>query len=282
MKGSPVSMLIMVPGSMSVVDLYGGVAHIGGAVNASSVTLDRTNGLDMYDFHARHYDPIVPHFITMDELCEKYPSISPYAYCMGNPINAIDPDGRRTWRIRKDGSIYDYSDKNKSFDAFVIVDSKGNTKTDSDGNEICIKFDYGTVTMVENVPVSFGDATYNLTMFHIKGDDNAQQLFEFMANPQETTNVEWSHTKIGTEDSQKNVVGTSGERQHTHQKGYLYEKGYTIRYDAHNHPLGNKASKNDVRSRDTIKRKFPSSEILLYTLKNGIGNYDTIPPIYTK
>ena len=48
MKGSPVSMLIMVPGSMSVVDLYGGVAHIGGAVNASSVTLDRTNGLDMY------------------------------------------------------------------------------------------------------------------------------------------------------------------------------------------------------------------------------------------
>ena len=49
MKGSPVSMLIMVPGSMSVVDLYGGVAHIGGAVNASSVTLDRTNGLDMYE-----------------------------------------------------------------------------------------------------------------------------------------------------------------------------------------------------------------------------------------
>ena len=56
--------------------------------------LDRTNGLDMYDFHARHYDPIVPHFITMDELCEKYPSISPYAYCAGNPIRYVDPDGR--------------------------------------------------------------------------------------------------------------------------------------------------------------------------------------------
>ena len=57
--------------------------------------LDRTNGLDMYDFHARHYDPIVPHFITMDELCEKYPSISPYAYCAGNPIRYVDPDGRK-------------------------------------------------------------------------------------------------------------------------------------------------------------------------------------------
>ena len=56
--------------------------------------LDRTNGLDMYDFHARHYDPVVPHFITMDELCEKYPSISPYAYCAGNPILYKDPDGK--------------------------------------------------------------------------------------------------------------------------------------------------------------------------------------------
>ena len=56
--------------------------------------LDRTNGLDMYDYEARHYDPIFPHFITMDELCEKYPSISPYAYCAGNPIRYVDPDGR--------------------------------------------------------------------------------------------------------------------------------------------------------------------------------------------
>lgn len=95
MKGLPVSMLIIVPDSMSVFDLYGGVAHIGGAVNASSVTLDRTNGLDMYDFHARQYDPIVPHFIMMDELCEKYPSISPYAYCAGNPIRYVDPTGRK-------------------------------------------------------------------------------------------------------------------------------------------------------------------------------------------
>ena len=57
--------------------------------------LDRTNGLDMYDFGARWYDMIVPHFITMDELCEKYPSISPYAYCAGNPIRYVDPDGRK-------------------------------------------------------------------------------------------------------------------------------------------------------------------------------------------
>ena len=105
MKGSPVSMLIMVPGSMSVVDLYGGVAHIGGAVNASSVTLDRANGLDMYDFHARQYDMSVPRFTTIDPMAEKYPSISPYAYCAGNPIRYIDPDGKEV-RIYLDDTNY--------------------------------------------------------------------------------------------------------------------------------------------------------------------------------
>lgn len=30
----------------------------------------------------------------MDPLCEKYYSISPYAYCAGNPIKYVDPDGR--------------------------------------------------------------------------------------------------------------------------------------------------------------------------------------------
>ena len=31
----------------------------------------------------------------MDPLAEKYPNISPYAYVLNNPVNAIDPDGRK-------------------------------------------------------------------------------------------------------------------------------------------------------------------------------------------
>ncbi len=33
-------------------------------------------------------------FTSVDPLAEKYYSISPYAYCGGNPVNRIDPDGR--------------------------------------------------------------------------------------------------------------------------------------------------------------------------------------------
>ncbi|MCK9312185.1 MAG: hypothetical protein M0P26_07905, partial [Bacteroidales bacterium] len=39
---------------------------------------------------------------TMDLLCEKYYSISPYAYCANNPVRLIDPDGR-AWKATSSG-----------------------------------------------------------------------------------------------------------------------------------------------------------------------------------
>ncbi len=56
--------------------------------------LDRMHGLDTYDYGARQYDPILGRWDRMDPLCEKYYSISPYAYCANNPVRYIDPDGK--------------------------------------------------------------------------------------------------------------------------------------------------------------------------------------------
>ena len=51
---------------------------------------DHQHGLDLYDFGARLYDPAVDRWTTMDPLCEKYYSVSPYAYCHNNPVNRIN------------------------------------------------------------------------------------------------------------------------------------------------------------------------------------------------
>ena len=56
--------------------------------------LDRMHGLDWYDFGARQYDPVYGRFAGTDPLCEKYPHLSPYAYCGNDPVNFVDPDGR--------------------------------------------------------------------------------------------------------------------------------------------------------------------------------------------
>jgi len=50
-------------------------------------------GLDLYDFGARMFSPFNMRWMTMDPLAEKYYHISPYAYCAGDPINLVDPDG---------------------------------------------------------------------------------------------------------------------------------------------------------------------------------------------
>ena len=55
--------------------------------------LDRMHGLNTYDYGARQYDPILARWDRIDPLCEKYYSVSPYAYCANNPIMRIDIDG---------------------------------------------------------------------------------------------------------------------------------------------------------------------------------------------
>ena len=55
---------------------------------------DHMHGLNTYDYGARQYNPVTARWDRMDPLSEKYYSTSPYAYCLNNPINAIDPDGR--------------------------------------------------------------------------------------------------------------------------------------------------------------------------------------------
>ena len=56
---------------------------------------DRMHGLDWYDYVARQYDPVYGRFTSIDPLCEKYPYLSPYAYCENNPILFVDPTGEK-------------------------------------------------------------------------------------------------------------------------------------------------------------------------------------------
>jgi RHS repeat-associated protein len=54
--------------------------------------LDEETGL--YYFSARYYQPREQVWASVDEMAEKYPNYSPYAYCANNPIRLVDPDGK--------------------------------------------------------------------------------------------------------------------------------------------------------------------------------------------
>ena len=50
--------------------------------------------IPLLDFGARMYDPLTARWTAQDPLAEKYYAVSPYAYCLGNPIVYLDPNGK--------------------------------------------------------------------------------------------------------------------------------------------------------------------------------------------
>jgi len=51
-------------------------------------------GLNMLDYSKRFYDGARMQWPTLDPLAEIHPEISPYAYCLNNPVKYVDRDGR--------------------------------------------------------------------------------------------------------------------------------------------------------------------------------------------
>ena len=50
-------------------------------------------------FGARYYDSdLMTGWLSVDPMADKYPGLSPYAYCAWNPVKLVDPDGEATYR----------------------------------------------------------------------------------------------------------------------------------------------------------------------------------------
>ncbi|MCQ2219708.1 MAG: RHS repeat-associated core domain-containing protein [Paludibacteraceae bacterium] len=58
----------------------------------NSKELDEETGL--YYYGARYLNPTEARWLSVDPMWEKYAGMSPYNYCMGNPVKLVDLDGR--------------------------------------------------------------------------------------------------------------------------------------------------------------------------------------------
>ena len=78
-----------------------GCAHVEGTSTHTAMQpfkyvakeLDMTHAWHTYDFGARIYDPTLARWLAPDPMMEKYYDMSPYGYCMGNPIKYVDEKG---------------------------------------------------------------------------------------------------------------------------------------------------------------------------------------------
>ena len=97
-------------------------------------------------FGARYMDhELTAMWISVDPMADKYPSISPYAYCAWNPIRLVDPDGRQidewqfnvsTGEIIKTGSA-----GGNSHQTITFINPDGTTSvSEYDGNTIQLDY----------------------------------------------------------------------------------------------------------------------------------------------
>ena len=61
--------------------------------------------IPLLDFGARMYNPAIARWTASDPMSEKYYGISPYVYCLGNPISIIDPNGMDIWTMDEKGNV---------------------------------------------------------------------------------------------------------------------------------------------------------------------------------
>jgi RHS repeat-associated protein len=157
--------------------------------------LDRMHGLNMYDYGARMYSPVIGRFTTMDPLAEKYYNISPYAYCANNPVNAIDPTGMDHYRLNENGTLELIRTTDDSYDQLYSHDFE------MTNNFIKIDDKKLLPQLIKN-PATKYNGHYGTT----NDSEDALNLFKFAAD---NTTVEWAVSGFETKDGNSYLVRTS-------------------------------------------------------------------------
>ncbi|MDO4197230.1 MAG: RHS repeat-associated core domain-containing protein, partial [Prevotellaceae bacterium] len=135
------------------------------------------------DFGARQYDSFLGRWTTVDPLAEKYPGISPYLYCAGNPVNYVDPDGNSlsthtdkygvVQRVIDDGDLGVYRHDGDAEQTISELDSSYSSDYTSGGGELMGKSlhalsfvdmnKYHSTGVVESLPIKIDFESNELT-----------------------------------------------------------------------------------------------------------------------
>ena len=193
--------------------------------------LDRSFGLDLYDYHARQQDAKLGRFNSIDPLAEKYYGISPYSYCAGDPVNCVDKDGRDVYTISNSGFV---AKTNPSKQTVLIFYSKGTGEVTNVRKYDSRKgYDVALDNMVtETVELAPGIKSEPLTY----GKMENEQALELQNIMTQNTDVEWNadvtSSGVGVLSTSHNVQKVESGK--ARNKSGIAESDVTI--SVHGHP----------------------------------------------
>jgi RHS repeat-associated protein len=231
-------------------------------------------GLNMYDYGARNYDPALGRWMNVDPLAEKYPNASPYNYCLGNPINLVDPDGRAPMDPRlifvngylmlgskKSGRDYWLDGRNSS--SFIRGASNFVNTRGQNMQETFVEYNpsFGS-SAVDRVKEGYNYAMHNYTSL-TQNMDKEKDSFNFVTHSMGTAFGE-GMSKFLQDMGWKveNVIHINafqaGDIKAQEQETIMRDETYTIDYQNTNDPVINfspTASPGSIQGSDVIIRE---------------------------
>ncbi|WP_163178428.1 RHS repeat domain-containing protein [Bacteroides sp. 51] len=258
---------------------FGGIFEIAQNVQPykyNGKELDRTYGLDLYDYSARFMDPKLGRFTTMDPMAEKYYSVSPYAYCANNPMRYIDPTGREMigYTVNRNGTLKPVNTEGGA-SYHVIYRGEYNPGMRKDYDETGTRSGLKVGRLISISPVKLAvmdNETWEKTGekinhgYILEAGEGTSKVLEFIEKDLdvEVGNVSVEYDNTGKKE---NLIMTSHEKDiidgSMHQINKLVSKGAKVVRDDHNHPSGNSLPSKkggDLDKKKEILKHSPNAE----------------------
>ena len=134
-------------------------------------------------FGARYLDQeLTTMWLSVDPMADKYPSISPYAYCAWNPVKLVDPDGCMIdeWRIDLNTGevtkVGNKGGKTTDYYSFGTTNTQGDWLPDATRDDVPISRNQSGGTINSFRVNESNNST--LSIFHIPDDDKSGFFLE--------------------------------------------------------------------------------------------------------
>ncbi len=216
--------------------------------------LDRTNGLDWYDYGARQYDAAIGRWHGVDPSGEKYANWGLYTYCKNNPIIRIDPNGKDDYVVNRNGSIYLMRKTNSAVDVLYASGINGPKATQPDPSWKSIQVSDKSVLNGFIESQTGRDLWDRKEFSSTHSISDAANIFLFAAD---NTTVEWTLKGGYINDKETYILGTNNSENSVTNIYGLTEVDKAIYpdfkaiFDIHSHPNNPFASQRDM---DNVKK----------------------------
>ena len=226
-------------------------------------------------FGARYMDhELMTMWLSVDPMANKYPSISPYAYCAWNPITHIDPDGRND-------SIILHGDVQSRKSAIIQMNIKLNNIRIEEKDNGSVSYSGVPKTEEEKYVAKIIDSKLVTVHLYVQTNNNISNKMKinegggaFMGNT-----LEYSDKDVAIHANASQFINVKATRNNDQRKGILiwhevseaYEGGIISMRQGQYSPNCGEESVYHQAHREA--NKHFNGELMKYELRDGAYGY---------